>query len=98
MRRILLSAIIVLLATAAQAGEATAPAATPQPAGQAQATRIETDQKTGAVRFIVNGKEVARFDANGLHVKDSIDYGGVITDDGSSDAEYAQRIKAEPKP
>ncbi len=73
--------------------------AAPPPIGQEQATRIETDQKTGAVKIIVNGKEVARFNARGLQVKDSIEYGGTITDSGSSDAEYAKRIsRAEPKP
>lgn len=92
MRELLLASVLLLISGAAHAA---GPAA-PQPTGQ-QATRIETDQKTGAIEIIVKGKEVARFDANGLHVKDSIDYGGLLTDDGSSDAAYAKRIKPEPK-
>jgi hypothetical protein len=34
-----------------------------------QATRIETDQKTGVIRFIVDGKEQARIDKDGLRMK-----------------------------
>ena len=47
-------------------------------------TRVETDQATGAVRFIVNGREEARIDKAGLHVRDSIEYGGAITDTGEA--------------
>jgi hypothetical protein len=95
MRAIFLSAIIVLLATAAQAGDANSPAAAPQTATQPQATRIESNQKTGAVEIIVNGREVARFDAKGLHVRDAIDYGGEIA--GSSAIYSGQPAKVEPK-
>lgn len=94
MRRIFLASMFLLISGTAHAA---GPAA-PQPTGQEAATRIETDQKTGAVKIIVNGKEVARFDAKGLQVKDSIEYGGLLIDSGSSDAEYAKRIsRAEPK-
>jgi hypothetical protein len=48
------------------------------------ATRIETDQKTGAMLFIVNGQEEAQLDANGLHVRQSVQYGGTMTDVGVS--------------
>jgi len=96
MHRTILASIMILLVSGM--AHAAGPAAPHEPApAQAGATQIETDQKTGAVKIIVNGKEVARFDAKGLHVKDSIDYGGLLTDAGSSDAEYAKRIKAEPK-
>ena len=75
MRQIFLAYILLLISGTANAA-GPAPAATqPQP----QATRIETDQKTGAVKIIVNGKEVARFDAEGLHVQGPIDYQGTIT-------------------
>ena len=77
MRRIFLASILFLISGTANA--ASPPAAQPQPTGQQQATRIETDQKTGAVKIIVNGKEVARFDADGLHVQGPIDYQGTIT-------------------
>ena len=86
----------IALLISSQAANAAGPAM-PQPTAP-EATRIETDQKTGAVEIIVNGKEVARFDAKGLQVKDSIGYGGVLTDSGSSDTDYAIRIGAEPKP
>jgi hypothetical protein len=79
--------LFLISGTAHAAGPA--PAATPpQSAGQAHepapaqagATRIETDQKTGVIRFVVKGREVARIDAKGLHVRGDIDYTGVITD------------------
>jgi hypothetical protein len=94
MQRISLCFCLALLLISG-AAHAAGPA-TPAPTGQ-ESTRIETDQKTGTVKIIVNNREVARFDAKGLHVKDSIDYGGEITDAGSSDADYAKRIRAEPK-
>ena len=94
MRTIIFAITLLIFSQAANA----AGPAMPQPTAP-EATRIETDQKTGAVEIIVNGKEVARFDAKGLQVKDSIEYGGLLTDAGSSDAEYAKRISgAEPKP
>jgi hypothetical protein len=76
MRRIFLTTMLLLIAgTAHAAGPA------PTPTGEAaQATRIETDQKTGAIRFIVDGREVDRFDAKGLHVRDNITYTGEIAD------------------
>lgn len=52
-------------------------------AASGPATRIETDQKTGTILFIVDGKEQARIDKGGLHVRENIDYNGVLTD-GSS--------------
>ena len=65
-----------------------------EPTGQQQATRIETDQKTGAIRFIVNGREEARIDATGLHVRQDVAYGGDLTDTG--EAYYDTPVK-EPK-
>jgi hypothetical protein len=47
-------------------------------------TRVETDQATGAIRFIVKGQEQARVDSTGLHVRHHIDYGGAITDEGAA--------------
>jgi hypothetical protein len=40
-----------------------------------QATRIETDPKTGSILFIVNGREEARIDAAGLHIRQALEYG-----------------------
>ena len=65
-------------------------------ASATQPTRIETDQKTGAIRFIVDGREEARIDANGLHVRDDIDYGRMANDIGGP-VEYDRRFKAEPE-
>jgi hypothetical protein len=95
MRRIVFAVALLIFTQAARAaGPATPPTGhEPAPAQAGEATRIETDQKTGAVKIIVNGKEVARFNAEGLQVKDSVEYGGMLTDSGSSDAEYAYRIK-----
>ena len=81
----LLLAIIIVTAEATRAY--TAPAE-PQ-------TRIETDQKTGAIRFIVKGREEARIDATGLHVRQGVYYGGTITATGV--AAYG-KASPEPKP
>lgn len=95
MRRILFIAMLLLISggTAQAAGPAT-----PAPTAK-QATRIETDQKTGAILFIVKGREVARFDADGLHVRDSIDYNGLLADGSTvyTSPEPAKPAKAEPK-
>lgn len=90
MRRICLAYMLLLISGTAHAA---GPAA-PQPTGQ-QATRIETDQRTGAIRFIVNGREEARIDADGLHVRQNVDYGGLMDDTGPEG--YDQPAKAEPK-
>jgi hypothetical protein len=95
MRYVLLAAMLSFISGIACAA-GPAPAATqPQPTGQQQATRIETDQKTGAIRFIVNGREEARIDATGLHVRQSVEYGGELTVTG--EAYYDKPAKPEPK-
>ena len=80
----LLLAIVVV--TAATTRAYTAPAE-PQ-------TRVETDQATGVIRFIVKGQEQARIDSTGLHVRQSVEYGGDLTDTGPA---YYTPAKAEPK-
>ena len=95
MRRIFLTSMLLLISGTAHAAGPAAATAQAQPTVQ-QATRIETDQKTGAIRFIVDGREVARFDAKGLHVRDNIDYGGEESDLGGPNG-YEKRITAEPK-
>jgi len=57
---------------------------------QAGATRIETDQKTGAIRFTVDGREVARFERDGLHVRQNVDYGGLVKDTGPEGYDKAE--------
>lgn len=99
MRWIFLASILLLISgTATAAGPAASPLIgqqhEPAPA-QAWPTRIETDQKTGAIRFIVNGREEARIDATGLHVRQGVEYGGALTDTG--EVSYDRRAKPEPK-
>ena len=77
MRRFIVVVSFIALAATAQAAEPRPVTASP---AKQPATRIETDQKTGVIRFIVNGKEVARIDANGLHVRGNVDYTGTLTD------------------
>lgn len=47
-----------------------------------QSVDMVLDHATGAVRFYVDGQEVARIDRDGLRVRDDIEYGGTITDTG----------------
>ena len=76
--------LAIILVTAAATRAYTAPAE-PQ-------TRVETDQATGVIRFIVKGQEQARIDSTGVHVRHHIDYGGAITDKGA--AGYDARFKS----
>ncbi|ABE61475.1 hypothetical protein Nham_0586 [Nitrobacter hamburgensis X14] len=45
-------------------------------------TAIIADGPRGIVRVMAGGREVARFDAAGLHVRNEIEYGGSISDTG----------------
>jgi hypothetical protein len=45
---------------------------------------IIEDGHTGAFRFVIDGKTVARLDAKGLWVRSDVTYGGSITDVGMS--------------
>jgi hypothetical protein len=45
---------------------------------------IVEDQEHGTFRFMIDGQETARLDAEGFHVRESIDYGGVLTDTGTA--------------
>lgn len=57
-------------------------------------TRVETDQATGTVLFIVNGREEARIDRSGLHVRQNLEYGGILTDAGSADQKMTKAVHA----
>ena len=94
MRRIFLAYILLMISGTAHAA-GPAPAATqPQPSGQQQATRIETDQKTGTVWIIVDGRKVVRIDRSGLYVTGDVDYtGDLITGGGTTDK---PRFEAKP--
>lgn len=45
---------------------------------------IVSDHEAGAVRFMIDGKEQARLDATGLHVRGDISYDGTLTDYGAA--------------
>ena len=77
MRRALFA--LSLLAVASLAGFASSRAAAPQPS-----TRIEADDRAGVIRFIVKGREQARLDDAGLHVREGVGYGGSMTDTGTT--------------
>ena len=80
MRRILFAIVLLSLAGCACPS---------QPSGH-EATRIETDQKTGAVRIISDNREIARFDAEGLHTQ-------FFISEDPSHPNNARPRKAEPK-
>lgn len=96
-RRAALAAFCILaLAAPSLAQEQSAPVQV-EPAS----TRIEVDDQAGVIRFFIDGREKARFDAAGLHVRENIDYGGMLTDYGQTGfderagwKEY-ERLKAE---
>lgn len=81
--RIIAAILLPIVTTAAATAAFTAPAP-PQ-------TRVETDAKTGALLFIVNGAEQGRIDEAGLHVRHDLGYGGTLTDEGDG---YDKRLKA----
>lgn len=47
-----------------------------------EATRIEIDQKSGVIRFVVGGQERAVLDAAGLHVNGNLEFTGQTIDIG----------------
>ncbi len=48
-----------------------------------QATGIEANPEVHVIRVLIDGSEVARFDAAGLHVQGDITYVGMIKDIGA---------------
>lgn len=57
-----------------------------------ETTKIIADQDKGTITFIIDGEAVAQINRDGLHVVESINYGGVLTDTGSA---YAQKVIAQ---
>ena len=49
-----------------------------------ETTQIVTDQDKGTITFMIDGKPVAQINRDGLLVVESINYGGALTDSGSS--------------
>lgn len=78
-RVFLSSTAIALLALAylVLANEVSAAAA---PVQGDQRVVFVTDQKAGIVRFVIDGKEIARIDATGLYVHGDVACSGTITD------------------
>ena len=46
----------------------------------ADKVEIVTDEGAGAVRIVIDGREVATIDADGLHVTGDIEYTGAVRD------------------
>ena len=68
-RYFIISFSVLALAACADPSAPHSQAVTALAAQDAAPTRIETDQDTGTIRFIVNGQEQARIDGTGLHVR-----------------------------
>lgn len=49
-----------------------------------ESTRIEADNEAGVIRFIVKGKVAAILMEDGLHIRESVAYGGSLTDYGAA--------------
>jgi hypothetical protein len=52
-----------------------------------ETVQIVTDQDKGTITFMIDGKAVVQINRDGLHVVESINYGGVLTDTGSAHVE-----------
>ncbi len=48
-------------------------------------TQLVVDKENNIIRIMIEGKEVGRFDKNGLHVVGDVNYTGTITDIGVAD-------------
>jgi hypothetical protein len=73
-----LIAITLLAATPPQSASAEeAPPANAKPE-----TRIEVDEGAGIIRFVVKGVEQARLTEGGFEVRNHLNFGGVLTDQG----------------
>lgn len=49
---------------------------------QAHSAQVVTDDATGTIRFVIDGKEVGRFSEAGFSVRNDITYGGLMIDHG----------------
>jgi hypothetical protein len=74
--------LILVFATALLASVFTYGIAERAASAQAHSASIVNDEEHGAVRVKVDGREVARFTAQGLHVRDDVKFGGVMVDAG----------------
>jgi hypothetical protein len=44
---------------------------------------IAVDEETGTIVFVINGEKEAVLDAQGLHVRKDVQFGGVVRDTGT---------------
>jgi hypothetical protein len=59
----------------------------------ADTVEIITDQEAGAVRILIDGREVATIDADGLHVAGNIAYTGTLADTGGQEPQGGRNAK-----
>jgi hypothetical protein len=71
--------VCVLIAASANAQEST-PDKGGQESPSPRRAAVILDQESGVIRFIIDGREQAVLDADGLHVRGGIDYTGALTD------------------
>jgi hypothetical protein len=80
------------VASAAESdGSAAARSQPAVPATSGKRVELLPDQKAGALRVVIDGTPVAWFDADGLHVRQNIEYGGTISDIGTEHLEKQAR-------
>ena len=48
----------------------------------AESTKVEVNEEDHTIRFIIDGEEAAILSKSGFFVRDSIEYGGTIRDNG----------------
>jgi hypothetical protein len=60
-------------------------------------TRIEADNEAGVIRFIVKGKVAAILTEGGFHVREHLQYGGVLTDGGTEGFDDLLKAARPPK-
>lgn len=86
----LLLSIILLAAALCVAVFPSAGRSFAQERGPARVSIVE-DQEHAAFRFIIDGREAARLDGEGFHVRENVEFGGTLTDTGT--AYYNQHIE-----
>lgn len=64
-----------------QARETAAPDKDTQSA-DVKSAELVVDEQNGAVRILIDGRPIVIIDKDGLHVRESINYGGTLTDYG----------------
>lgn len=98
MRARYLSVLLLLLIPCAPvwagADSPTASDKAAEAATTARSPRIVLDDERNEIHFVIDGKVAAVLDANGLRVRESIEYGGTVTDTGAAD--FDERLPAGP--